>query len=919
MKSWLNKNVLRFYPILFIGLMALSDFAIIPSCDSRNVLTNIRGAPSLFFEGQTLSPSGIFFPDKAPWKPLSEPVLGPQSIIAILVDFNGTRHIRSRDDFNDLIFSKLNDYIVEVSYNKTWLVGNVTEWNMLEKDMEYYGKDSKQNRDANLYPLFKDSILLFDDNVDFSKYDHFIIIHAGVGQETSGRSEDIWSCYATYYPSINVDGIHLDKAIIVPEVEDLGLELFGVFAHEFLHSLGLPDLYNDYNSEICYAGRWGIMDKGVCNGKPPGSSPSHPIGWSKVQLGWIDSIEKISVGDFINISIIPTEFKSNDYSNIIKLPTNEGYYLIEAREQVGFDRGLPGKGIILTFVDIDTLPNKGGVRIIDAEESTVSLDDAYFSLDNNTYFEDIQNKVSIQIISYKNDVYTLIIDRREPLPELGIVSIEITLFDDIERNAEFSVEIANSGKRRANNFYVFSSIDGNRVYQEKLSLNSNSTFSFEIMKPMESGDHIFLVEIDPKNSVKEYREDNNERIEKMFLKYILEIKTDEVGMPIVVNDTTKLSDVNGSVKFYVERGIHSISVPKEFDLDLGERLIFEEWEGLSSDPTLVINVTKDIFTKSRYARQFYLDIDSKIGKVLGEGWYEENTYAKIDVETPTEVIEEKSRVVFTHWSGDLKTNSPNVTLFMNHSYRIVANWADQFFLNIESKYDNVKGEGWYESGSIANFSITETVIEGNNSKMLFKGWNGDHVDSGPFASVIMDKEKNIVAVWEEYFKITFGVKGLPDEVLVALILNETLYNFVIPSEINEWLKSGTVIVFQILPPDIVHEDNKYVFRYWENSKSETISSPILVDDSESFSALFILASSQDNIGINRLSALGNIFKIEPMEHIGGLIYPLSLLPLLIIILIFGLLVSIINVCIVSRKPIRNLQIFKNDPHKSNEI
>ncbi|WP_455463303.1 hypothetical protein, partial [Candidatus Hodarchaeum mangrovi] len=193
------------------------------------------------------------------------------------------------------------------------------------------------------------------------------------------------------------------------------------------------------------------------------------------------------------------------------------------------------------------------------------------------------------------------------------------------------------------------------------------------------------------------------------------------------------------------------------------------------------------------------------------------------------------------------------------------------------------------------------------------------VDSGPFASVIMDKEKNIVAVWEEYFKITFGVKGLPDEVLVALILNETLYNFVIPSEINEWLKSGTVIVFQILPPDIVHEDNKYVLSYWENSKSETISSPILVDDSESFSALFILASSQDNVGINRLSALGNIFKIEPMEHIGGLIYPLSLFPLLIIILIFGLLVSIINVCIVSRKPIRNLQIFKNDPHKSNEI
>jgi len=883
--------------LFLVCLIIFSYILITPNFRTLDMQNHIQRTP-LFFESQSLAPR-IFFPDKAPWKPLTEPVLGPQSVIAILVDFNDAPHNRTRDDFYDLIFSKLNDYITEVSYNKTWIIGNITDWNKLDKNMSFYGKDSGKNLDSNLFPLFKDSILSCDDEFNFSKYEHVMIIHAGLGQETSGQSNDIWSNYATYYPAIQVDGNFVNKAMIVPEAEDLGLELLGVFAHEFLHCLGLPDLYDVINPEIGYAGLWGIMDRGVCNGNPPGTSPSHPIGWSKIQLGWINTTEKVNEGDFLNITILSTEFEIGNYSRIIKLPTNRGYYLIEARDQTGFDKGLPDQGIILTYVDISKPPNRGGVKIIDAVTSTSSLTDAAFNLENRTFYDDIKNRISFQIISHENNTYTLMLDRRAPRPELLINSIDIVISNNGSREAKFLVEIANLGKIRARNFYVISSIDGNRLYQKRISLSPNSTFSFEISKIMESGEHLFSVKIDPQDSVKEYEESNNEVIEKIFLKYVLEIRTGEKEIPIIVNESTKFTTVDGSAIFQVERGTHSISVPQKIERDGGERLKFAGWENFGANNTLILNITKDTSLNSRFKKQFYLKIESEINNTLGEGWYDEDTYADIKVKTPKDIIEGKSRFIFKNWTGDLNETASETILFMNRSYRIIANWSEQFYLNIESKNNGVKGEGWYESGKIANFQIINPIIQRNNSKMVFIGWVGDYEGNELSAYINMDNHKMIKTIWDEFYKASFSVKGLPENVSVALIINKTIYNINTQNEIIKWFKSDTLIEFQLLPPNIEFEEEKYVLSHWENS-SEIISSPVRMDGSRYLSAIFIPAETKKT-NFSRSSIVENFLTFETSEYLGGYISPLNIFFSLLIIAIFVVIVSILNIFLVSRE------------------
>jgi len=119
-----------------------------------------------------------------------------------------------------------------------------------------------------------------DDEINFSEYDHFMIIHAG-----SDWQHDIESDTPSDIPSffINIgdgkevlvdDGsVVIDHACNVPETisQDFNVqnenEHYGygavnaVYAHEFGHSLGFVDLYNTRN----YApgvGYWDIMDSG---------------------------------------------------------------------------------------------------------------------------------------------------------------------------------------------------------------------------------------------------------------------------------------------------------------------------------------------------------------------------------------------------------------------------------------------------------------------------------------------------------------------------------------------------------------------------------------------------------------------------------------------------------------------------------
>jgi hypothetical protein len=139
----------------------------------------------------------------------------------------------------------------------------------------------------------------------------------------------------------------------------------GVFCHEFGHLLGMPDLYDtDYSSNglgnfcLMAAGSWGR----VTESDPPGSCPVHPCAWNKYLLGWItpESVEQGGVDSVESARLAAAAASPAAYrvfSNPGGVDWRAGsigsgeYFLVENRQRLGFDRGLPGSGLLVTHVD----------------------------------------------------------------------------------------------------------------------------------------------------------------------------------------------------------------------------------------------------------------------------------------------------------------------------------------------------------------------------------------------------------------------------------------------------------------------------------------------------------------------------------------------------------------------------------------
>ncbi|WP_249138710.1 immune inhibitor A domain-containing protein [Phycicoccus avicenniae] len=152
--------------------------------------------------------------------------------------------------------------------------------------------------------------------------DHFQAIHAGEGEEAGGgaQGEDaIWS--HRWYVNSNLigqagpDGNKLggieigDTGIWIgdytTEPENGGL---GVFAHEFGHDLGLPDLYDTAGGDNGTA-FWTLMSGGswLNRGEDAiGTTPGYMGPWEKLQLGWLD-YETVEYGEDTSLTLGPAD------------------------------------------------------------------------------------------------------------------------------------------------------------------------------------------------------------------------------------------------------------------------------------------------------------------------------------------------------------------------------------------------------------------------------------------------------------------------------------------------------------------------------------------------------------------------------------------------------------------------------------
>ncbi len=126
--------------------------------------------------------------------------------------------------------------------------------------------------------------------------DHVVLVHAGADKSGGGGAEGsyaIWAHSSAVAGGADVPGTDLKLSNYIVQPEDSGV---GVFAHEYGHDLGLPDLYDTGSGGDSDVDFWDLMSSGSHSGPIFQSMPTHMGLWDKWVLGWADPVE-INPGD----------------------------------------------------------------------------------------------------------------------------------------------------------------------------------------------------------------------------------------------------------------------------------------------------------------------------------------------------------------------------------------------------------------------------------------------------------------------------------------------------------------------------------------------------------------------------------------------------------------------------------------------
>lgn len=304
---------------------------------------------------------------------------GTKTGLVILVDFPDKPFYYPvttfRQFFNEVGYSdgfnigSVHDYFYSASYGQFNfnfdVVGPVT----MSQNLSYYGANDSKGDDMYPATMFSEAVEKLDRQIDFSKYDwdedgeveQIYIIHSGYDEAQSYINADIWSHSWTLTEAkqesndgngpITVDGVIVDCYATSSELRNkkgLSIAGIGTACHEFSHCFGLPDFYDTNGSSFCMY-TWDLMDYGEYNGN--GGKPAGFTSYERMFCGWLNPIELNEPTEINNMPPItsePVAYILRNSGNI-----NE-YYLLENRQQQGWDVELDGHGMLILHVDYDS-------------------------------------------------------------------------------------------------------------------------------------------------------------------------------------------------------------------------------------------------------------------------------------------------------------------------------------------------------------------------------------------------------------------------------------------------------------------------------------------------------------------------------------------------------------------------------------
>lgn len=264
----------------------------------------------------------------------------------------------------------------------------------LKNQCSYYGGNDANGNDLRAGEMVAEACQwAATQGVDFSKYDwdgdgevdQVFVLYAGKGEANGGAKSTVWPhmfylSASDYGKSLSFNGVTVDTYACSAELNGYGkIDGIGTFCHEFSHCMGFPDLY-----DTGYSGWFGMGDYDLmCSGSYNGDSKC-PAGYSayeKHECGWLTYKDVTNIEKDRNVTGLKA-ISEGGSAYVVKNKAHEDeYYIIENRQNTGWDAYLPSEGVMITHVDYDA-----NIWLY----NTPNAQDKYYDEYNNVYYNDHQ-------------------------------------------------------------------------------------------------------------------------------------------------------------------------------------------------------------------------------------------------------------------------------------------------------------------------------------------------------------------------------------------------------------------------------------------------------------------------------------------------------------------------------------------------
>ena len=236
----------------------------------------------------------------------------------------------------------------------------------LPEEYSYYGANDSDGNDALAHEMIIHACDALDAQVDFSKYDddgdgeidNVFVFYAGEDAADQASEDHVWSHQWYVFDGAgekhSYDGKLLNNYACTSELMvssltgRLTMASIGTFCHEYTHTFGLPDYYDsDYKDSGGVAdGIWSSLAL-MCaaNMNNDSHTPPNYNALERMELGLSDPVP-LTAG---NYTLEPIQ--NNGLYYIVYADDPNEYYLIECRNNKGWDAYLNGSGMLIYHVD----------------------------------------------------------------------------------------------------------------------------------------------------------------------------------------------------------------------------------------------------------------------------------------------------------------------------------------------------------------------------------------------------------------------------------------------------------------------------------------------------------------------------------------------------------------------------------------